>query len=155
MAAVDSMGRLRAFLMAILLLGMAGSATELLLLAHHEDFKQLIPLSLLAIAFGVLAWHGGTRSRASVRGLQVVMTLFVIAGLAGVILHVRSSMEFQSEVDPSLRGLKLLAKALMAKAPPALAPGVMVQLGLLGLAFTYRHPALLASTHPNLSVEEK
>ncbi|HYJ16246.1 MAG TPA: hypothetical protein VE170_12200 [Candidatus Limnocylindria bacterium] len=32
-----------------------------------------------------------------------------------------------------------------AKAPPLLAPGSMVQLGLLGLAYTYKHPALKSS----------
>jgi hypothetical protein len=26
--------------------------------------------------------------------------------------------------------------------PPLLAPGVMMQLGLIGLAYTYKHPAL-------------
>ncbi len=80
--------------------------------------------------------------RASVRALQFVMSLFVAAGLAGVALHFQSTLEFQREIDPSLAGFGLVLKALQAKAPPALAPGVMVQLGLLGLAFAYRHPAL-------------
>ena len=30
-------------------------------------------------------------------------------------------------------------KVLEAKVPPALAPGVMIQLGLIGLAYTYRY----------------
>ncbi len=29
---------------------------------------------------------------------------------------------------------------MAAKTPPALAPGSMAQLGLIGLAYTYRHP---------------
>ena len=33
--------------------------------------------------------------------------------------------------------------------PPVLAPGVMVQLGLVGLAFTYRHPRLATSSPRN------
>jgi len=32
-----------------------------------------------------------------------------------------------------------------ATAPPALSPGLLVQLGLLGLVYTYRHPALGAA----------
>jgi hypothetical protein len=42
----------------------------------------------------------------------------------------------------------LFVKVVTAKAPPALAPGVMVQLGLLGLVYTYKHPALMVQRHP-------
>jgi hypothetical protein len=51
-------------------------------------------------------------------------------------------------MDPSLSGWPLFVKVVTAKAPPALAPGVMVQLGLLGLVYTYRHPALMVQRHP-------
>ena len=34
---------------------------------------------------------------------------------------------------------------MRAKVPPVLAPGVMVQLGFVGLLYAYRHPALDAS----------
>ena len=145
MTPTDSLTRLRGFLMAILVLGMAGSAADLLLLRHYEDKKQLIPLALIGTTFVVLAWLGLTGQRASLRALQLMMGLFIGAGLIGVGLHVQSTMEFQLEIDPSLKGSNLLLKALRAKAPPAIAPGVMVQLGLIGLAFTYRHPALVAS----------
>lgn len=138
-------GRLRIFLSAILLFGLTGSGTELMLLNHHEDFYQAIPLGLVAAALLTLAWHAAAASRTSVRALQIVMFLFVIAGMVGVALHFQSTLEFQREIDPSLRGFQLVMKALRAKAPPALAPGVMIQLGLIGLAFTYRHPALGAS----------
>lgn len=139
----DTTSRLRQFLAAILLLGMGGSGVDLLLLAHHEDIKQLIPLILLGAGVAALGWSTLAKSRASVRALQFVMALLMAAGLVGVILHLRSSMEFQAEIDPSLTVLELVMKAMRAKAPPALAPGVMVQLGLIGLASTYKHPALL------------
>jgi hypothetical protein len=45
-------------------------------------------------------------------------------------------MEFQLEMDPTLGGMALLLKVMHAKAPPALAPGNMVLLGLLGLIST-------------------
>jgi hypothetical protein len=47
-------------------------------------------------------------------------------------------MEFQLEMDPSLQGVNLYRKAILAKTPPALAPGAMIQLGLIGLAYTFR-----------------
>jgi hypothetical protein len=45
-------------------------------------------------------------------------------------------------MDAALSGLALYQKAILAKSPPALAPGAMIQLGLIGLAYTFRHPAL-------------
>lgn len=150
MTPADALPRLRRFLLAILFLGMSGSAAELLLLGHHEDAQQLIPLVLIGATLAVLAWHACSGRRASVRALQLMMLLFIAAGFAGIVLHFRSNMEFQLETDPSLQGQKLLFKVLQAKAPPALAPGVMVQLGLLGLAFAYRHPALGPSDESNL-----
>lgn len=134
--------RLRRFLLAILVLGMTGSGVELLLLGHFDDATQTVPLALIGSTLAVLGWHAARGGSASVRAIQILMVAFVGAGLAGVALHVRASMEFQREADPSLTGRKLYSKALQAKAPPALAPGVMLQLGLLGLAFAYRHPAL-------------
>ena len=145
MTSLDPATTLRRLLMAILLLGLSGSATELVLLRHHEDWKQSIPLGLIVAALAVLTWHGLGAGAASVRALRFLMTLLVLAGLLGVALHFQSTLEFQREIDPSLRGWRLVLKALQAKAPPALAPGVLVQLGLLGLALTYRHPALAAA----------
>jgi drug/metabolite transporter superfamily protein YnfA len=133
---------LRRFLTAILLFGLTGSGVELMLLNHHEDLKQAIPLALIGAAFLALLWLALAGSRPAVWGLRAVMSLFVFAGLLGVALHFQSTLEFQREIDPSLRGFDLVMKALRAKAPPALAPGVMIQLGLIGLALTYRHPSL-------------
>ena len=129
----------RRLLLAILAIGMAGTAIELLFLKHYEDSIQLIPLDLLGLGFVTIAWHGLQPSRGSLLAVQLVMGLFLAAGLAGVFFHYRANVEFQLEGDPSLAGRALLWKVLQAKVPPALAPGVMVQLGLLGLAYTYRY----------------
>jgi hypothetical protein len=42
-------------------------------------------------------------------------------------------MEFQRESDPSIGGLALVRKVMLAHSPPALAPGSMILLGLFGL----------------------
>lgn len=141
MTASDNLRGIHRILMAILLLGMLGTTAELLLLRHYEDPKQLIPLFLIGMTLAVLAWHAAAGGAASVRALQLMMLLFIGAGSLGTVLHFRSNMEFQLETDPSLRGQKLFWKVMQAKAPPALAPGILVQLGLLGLAYAYRHPA--------------
>jgi hypothetical protein len=133
---------LRRFLLAVLLVGLLGTATELVLLDHFEDTLQWTPLILLGLGVVVLAWHVIHRGRASLRALQLLMILFLIGGLAGLVLHYRGSMEFQLEVNPDLSGLELFMKTIRAKAPPALGPGAMLYLGLLGLAYVYRHPVL-------------
>ena len=69
--------------------------------------------------------------------------LFVISGFAGLFLHYQGNAQFELEMYPSLKGLELFRKAIKGTTPPTLAPGTMIVLGLLGLAYTYRHPALL------------
>lgn len=131
---------LRRILLGVLLLGVLGTGTELVLLDHFEDRLQLIPLVLLGLGFIALVWQGIHQGRAAVRTLQFLMILYVMGGLTGLVLHYRGSMEFQLEVNPDLSGIELFLKAIRAKAPPALGPGAMIHLGLLGLAYAYRYP---------------
>jgi multisubunit Na+/H+ antiporter MnhB subunit len=135
---------LRRLLLGILMLGVAGTSVELILLKHLDGALQLIPLAMLAAAFVTCVWHAIRRTSRSVRVLRVLMLLFVVAGGFGIVLHYRANVEYQLESDPGLKGRALMGKVLAAKSPPALAPGVMAQLGLLGLAYVYRHPALRA-----------
>jgi len=132
----------RRFLFGIVVIGLAGLGTELLLLEHYEDVYQLIPLVLAGAAAVSLAGLVVAPGTSIIRLFRVVMTLFVLSGVAGAWLHFQANMEFQLEMDASLAGMALFQKAIRAKAPPALAPGAMIQLGLIGLACTYRHPAL-------------
>jgi hypothetical protein len=131
---------IRRVLLAILLIGMAGTTIELLLLKHVEEATQLIPLVLLGVAFVSVLWHASRPSGWSLMALQILMVLFVASGLVGVVLHYQANVEFQLEMDKSLAGMPLFWKAIAAKAPPALAPGSMSQLGLIGLAYSYRYP---------------
>jgi len=131
----------RRFLLGILLLGLLGIGTELLLLAHDEDVKQLIPFVAIALAAAAIGWVWFAPGPAAIRAFQAAMVLFLLSGAAGTVLHFRANLEFQTEVDPSIKGMALFTKAVRAKTPPALAPGAMIQLGLLGLAYTFKHPA--------------
>jgi hypothetical protein len=134
----------RRILLGILLLGAAGIGAELLLLNHVEDTSQLIPIVLVAVTMLSSAIVALRPSRATIQLFQLVMLLMVVSGALGIYLHYGATTEFQLEKDPTLTGLALFKKAIVAKAPPALAPGAMTQLGLLGLAYTFRHPALAA-----------
>lgn len=95
----------------------------------------------------VLVWHWLDRGRAPVRGLQFTMILFVLSGFAGTLLHYQGNAEFELERDPSLSGWALF-RDTMTGATPALAPGTMMLLGLIGLLYTLGHPALADGDEP-------
>ena len=132
----------RRILLAILVLGIVGISVELWLLAHTEDIYQLVPLILAVLGIVTAAGVVMRPSTGAVRLFQAVMALFLLSGVIGMWLHFQVNMEFQLEMDPALTGMALLRKSILAKTPPALAPGAMIQLGLIGLAYTFRHPAL-------------
>ena len=140
------MNVIRRWLLGLVAFGLAGATAELLLLGHYDGPAQFIPLVLIGGGFGTAGWHVLTGSAASVFAFRVVMALLVLAGPIGVVLHYRGNLEFQLETDPTAHGFALFMKVLRAKAPPALAPGALSQIGLLGLVYTYHHPALARAT---------
>jgi hypothetical protein len=135
----------RSILFGIILLGILGLAAELLLLEHFEEWRQWLPLALLTgslIAWGAQALVG---SAGTVRFLQGMMGLCIVAGVVGVWFHYQGNTEFELEMYPAMAGWELFKESMMG-ATPALAPGAMVQLGLIGLAWSFRHPALAGRT---------
>jgi hypothetical protein len=144
MAPEATMVTLRTRLLAILLFGMAGTGTELILIGHDEDAWQWIPLVLLGI--GILTTVGmlATRHRQATgmtRWFRANMVLLMLSGALGSVLHYRANREFKLEMDPSMSGWSLFLGVIRAKAPPSLAPGTLVLLGLVGLATTFRREA--------------
>jgi hypothetical protein len=133
---------IRRFILALFALGLVGISTELVVLRHYDDSWQLVPLFLLGLALMVVVWHLFEKSGAPILALRVIAVLFVIAGVTGIILHYRANLEFQLDMDSSQHGWPLFLKVIHAQAPPALAPGAMAQLGLLGWLYTFRHPAI-------------
>ena len=133
---------IRKVLLAILLLGMLGSGTELILLKHTEDIWQWIPLALLAAGLILCAWHGVNGCRSLTWLIRWLMAGFVLGGGLGIYFHYQGLVEFKLESNPALGGWDLVWQAIRGKTPPLLAPGAMIQLGLVGLLYTYKHPAL-------------
>lgn len=136
---------LRRVLLAIVVFGAAGLLAELLLLEHYEDWKQWIPLILLGgtiLSAGLLWLREGA---ATLRLFRVLMVACLLAGVVGTWLHFASNRAFELEMEASQGGWLLVWHALRG-ATPALAPGALLQLGLIGLALTWRHPAARART---------
>ena len=136
-AGADRIELLRRWILIILVLGLLGTVTELVLLEHYEQPLQFVPLVLIVAAVGVLWWELRRHDLASRRATQIVMALFVLAGFVGFVAHFQGSAEYQLELNPDMSTWELLEKILRAKAPPLLAPGMMLQLGLLGLAYVF------------------
>jgi hypothetical protein len=134
---------LRRLLLALLAFGLVGTTIELLLLHHYESPSMAIPLVLNIVALVVLGLDVVVGRAATLYTLRVMMAALVAAGGIGVVLHYQGNLAFQIEMDPSQSSWTLFTKVMTAHAPPALAPGVMAQLGLLGLIYTYQHPALV------------
>jgi len=136
----DPTGSLRRLLLLLLCLGLAGSATELVLLKHYEDGWMLVPFVAIALALAAAAWRLVRPGPGSVLGLRLAMVPLIVGGGLGVLLHYNGGLEFQADMDPTLSHWQLFWKVVHMQAPPALAPGLLVQLGLLGLISTYHDP---------------
>lgn len=137
----DALESLRHFLLLLFVIGTVGTGAELLLLGHTEEFWQWAPLVLMAASLVTLGWRMLARGGRSLRVFQGTMMLFVLSGGVGLWLHYQGNAEFELEMYPSLQGVELFWESVTG-ATPTLAPGAMLELGLLGLAYTYRHPAL-------------
>lgn len=142
---------LRRGILALLVAGLLGTGTELLLMGHTEDLAQLIPLLLIGLSLLVLGWYAAGESALSLQVLRGIMLLSVVSGAVGSFLHYRGNVEFEIEMTPGLQGWGLFREA-MSGATPALAPGTMILLGALGLLYTLGHPRFRSSS---TSSEEK
>jgi len=136
---------LRQLVLALVLFGIIGLEIELAFLRHADSFAKWLPHICLLLGLVVtLAVYLNSR-KTVLRSFQAIMVLYLLIGVLGVYFHLRANVDFAMERDPSLSGLKLLWKALRG-ATPALAPGALAQLGLLGLLYTYGHPSLAGNT---------
>jgi hypothetical protein len=138
---------MRGLLLGLVAFVMLGTVVDLLLLEHYEEVWQWLPLAMLGTALLAVAWVARTGSARAVTAFRIAMVLVVCTGLLGVIMHYNGSREFQIEMDPALTGWALFIKVMRAKAPPTLAPAAMLQAGLVGLLYTWRHPALGVPTN--------
>ncbi len=137
----DSHRAIRRGILSVFVVGSLGLSAELFLLGHFEEWRQQVPLALLALAFALLATRAFYRTARTLHLFRLIMLAFVLGGAAGLWFHLQANMEFELEMYPTLAGWELLYESL-GGAMPALAPGALVQLGLIGFLYTYKHPEL-------------
>ena len=132
-----TLSRVLAMLAVVLLLTIAGTALELVLVAHDEADEQVIPFYVLGVtAAGLVVYLISPREMLR-RLVQVSMLACIGTGIWGLVLHYDSNVEFKREMNPDLEGWTLTWEALHAKSPPSLAPGAMALIGVLGLVYAY------------------
>lgn len=137
----DTLDLLRRGLLVLLAIGCVGALGELVLLGHFEEVAQYPPLALLSGTLIAILAHWLAGGRRSLRALQVLGILMVLGGTIGVTLHFLGNMEVERELNPDVEGWAFWSEVLRGSAP-ALAPGTLVQFGLMALLYAYRHPAL-------------
>ena len=130
--------RRRGLLLALVLFGALGLLAELVRVEHWAQDVQWAPIVILVLmaAGALLVW--AYPSGGSVKAFRLLMVLGILAGVFGGLIHFRSNAVAAREADPSLQGPPLVEVALAGETP-ALAPGALIHLGLLGLVAVYRH----------------
>ena len=132
---------LRRILLLIVVVGALGLIGELWLLEHFEEWTQWLPLAMLVAVLVASALVGFGPGRGPLRIFRAVMVANLVTGAVGIWLHFTGNRAFELEMDAAQSGGLLIWHSLRG-ATPALAPGAMIQLGLIGLLYTWRHPAL-------------
>ena len=132
-----TLSRVRAMLSVVLWLTIAGTALELVLVAHDEEAEQLVPFYVLGATAAALILYRIYPRDLGRRLVQLAMVACIGTGLWGLVLHYDSNLEFKREMEPDLGGWGLTWEALHAKSPPSLAPGAMALIGLLGAVYAY------------------
>jgi hypothetical protein len=134
-----ALAAVRASLLGILLFGLVGMIVELVLLRHTEGLLELSPIVLLALAVLVVTWDSFSGSRLSRVVLLTTMVGFLASGLAGVWLHYHANLGYERDSNPGASTSEVYRKAVMGSTP-TLAPGAMLELGLVGLLLALLPP---------------
>jgi predicted membrane channel-forming protein YqfA (hemolysin III family) len=133
---------LRRTLLGVISFGVIGTLTELFLMGHYKEATQWPPLILLALtAVGIVMMIINPTPR-NVKLFRWLMVVVAVSSLVGIFFHLKGNIEFKLETKPDLAGLTLLWKSIRGGIP-VLAPGMMAHVGLLGIAYTFRHPNML------------
>jgi hypothetical protein len=141
MTTTEILPLVRRGILAVLAFGCVGLLAELVLLEHYAEWYQLPPLVLCTLTLASIVWHWTSSGATSVRALQISGLMLVVAGVVGIGLHFGANYDDLRADEPLLAGLDFW-KSVVKGEHPTLAPGTLVQFGLLALLYSYKHPAL-------------
>lgn len=145
--------RWRTWLLVILSLGLAGTLCELLLLGHYEDRWQLAPLVLNSVLLVCIGWYLVSDAPHPVTGIKWLSVLSCVSAAAGIYFHLVANIEWELETTPEMQGVALFREVITG-ALPLLAPGAMLQLGLIGILWSWKHPRIVGPHQPDTLTPE-
>jgi hypothetical protein len=140
--------RLRAGLLGLAALGIAGTAVELWTLHHWESASQLIPWAELVVMAVAVAAVAVRPRRTTVRAGLLLGAVSVVSGAYGIVDHISSNLSagpLDRTYGPRWQTMSAVSHwwaAASGKVGPApvLAPGVLAQIGLCLLLACAAHP---------------
>jgi hypothetical protein len=131
---------MRLLIMAAIAVALTVTEAELIYVGHTgTNNGQLIAVVLVAAGLTVSTWHAIARNTTSIVVFRFTMYLFLVFGLDGMLTHYNAAVHAALKLHPTLAGLPLLT-ATLSGSIPLLAPGMLIQVGLLGLVYTFNHP---------------
>jgi len=142
--------RLRIFLLLLSGFLFIGTLLELVFTGHTEEPVQWVPFVLCGVGLVVTIAALVRPTPLTLRLLQVSMVVIALGSLLGFYEHIQGNLGFRLETHPNSTTPELVVAAL-GGTDPLVAPGILAVAGILGLAATYRHPAL-NGTLPGLDV---
>ena len=133
---INKTGRfsLSQIILVALLFMLFGTALELYLLEHYEDTLQLIPILCIGASILTLFILFFQRTKWIVNLYKLILGLTALSGVYGAFLHLKANYEFELEMKPTAKGWDLFMESLSG-ALPALAPGSMIVLALIGYSY--------------------
>lgn len=131
----------RRWLLVVLVIGEVGILLELFLLKHYEDSWQIAPLALAGGTLLLVGWYALRQSARAVQMIRLAAIASCLSAALGIYFHFRANVEWELETTPEMHGWELF-REVVTGALPLLAPGAMLQLGLIALIWSYRHPQL-------------
>jgi len=113
---------------------------ELLFVRHTgSNNGQVIAVVLVSLGLITVSCHAILRNTSSIVVLRLTMYLFLIFGIDGLFTHYHWAVQSALKSQPTLVGMPLVYATLSGKIP-LLAPGMLIEIGLLGLIYTFQHP---------------
>src|SRR5262249_24279072 len=100
---------------------------------------QVIAVVLVVLGLITVTCHAILRNTPSIVAFRLTMYLFLIFGIDGFLTHYHSVVQAALKSQPTLVGMPLLYATLSGKTP-LLARGMLIEMGLLGLSYTFQHP---------------
>ncbi len=137
----DTERGLRRFLLAAAAATYLGGAVELVLIEHWDEWQQWVAFGLIALGGGAVVWAARAPTPRSLRALRAFGLVVGVGAVAGIVLHGWGNAEFAREIDPGLTAMGTVAEAATG-GNPLFAPGMLALAAALGVAATWRHPAL-------------